>query len=309
MTDELSGGKVPHCILAILGLALLLVAPGAEAVCNFTTFPGTVAFGSYSPFGSFLNAENGPFTITCSILLSGTLELSPGSSAPSYDRTMRSGGNTLRYNLYTDMARSTVWGNGEGGTADVTYAAPFLGSRAHTVRIYAQIEAGEDVVPGDYTDTITATIVNGYLANETATFEVTATVGEECTVEAFNLNFGPYDPIVAHATTARDEVMAIRAFCTRTTRVTISLSPGSHYNAGARRMAGPPGQFLRYNIFTTAARTAEWNNVNRPPAADSASKNVPLGGAGGITGYGRVFAGQNIAAGSYNDTVIATVHY
>jgi spore coat protein U-like protein len=59
------------------------------------------------------------------------------------------------YGLYTDAARTTVWGD-VGTLAAVTYNS--TGMAATTTNIYGRIAAGLDVAVGSYTDTVTATI-------------------------------------------------------------------------------------------------------------------------------------------------------
>ena len=67
---------------------------------------------------------------------------------------MRSGTNQLNYNLYTDAARTVVWGNGSGTSSIQTVAR----NRTTTLNVYGQIPAGQDAVVGNYTDTILATV-------------------------------------------------------------------------------------------------------------------------------------------------------
>ena len=67
---------------------------------------------------------------------------------------MTSGANTVNYSLYTDIARSTVWGNTVGTD---TKSGTGNGS-AQTLTVYGQLPAGQYPTPGSYSDTITATI-------------------------------------------------------------------------------------------------------------------------------------------------------
>ena len=63
--------------------------------------------------------------------------------------------NRVRYDIFQDAARTTVWA--DVGTAGAeAYNAT---SKAATVlNVYGRIPAGQDVVVGAYTDTVTATI-------------------------------------------------------------------------------------------------------------------------------------------------------
>ena len=69
-------------------------------------------------------------------------------------RKWSSGANTLNYQLYSDSARSTIWGN-TTGTDTVTGVGTGL-AEDHTV--FGTIPAAQVVPAGDYADTITVRI-------------------------------------------------------------------------------------------------------------------------------------------------------
>lgn len=288
--------------------AVLILCPSfAEAAnCRFASVwpPSTLAFGTYSPFGSFVDGSMS-FLIGCSAKATPSLQLSTGSSPAYFPRTMTNGANTLPYNLYVDSGRSVVWGDGTAGTAENGGETFF---NLLLVTVYGRIGAGMDSVAGAYTDTINIRLYVDGVFDDDANFQVTASVSSECTVGAFNLNFGDYDPAGVNGTAALDGTTFVQAYCTKGTNATISLSSGSYYSGGSRRMAGPLGEYLRYNIFTDVGRTVEWNAANTI-SSTSTSKTVPLGGVSGVAGYGRIPAGENVRAGTYSDTVVATVNY
>jgi spore coat protein U-like protein len=70
---------------------------------------------------------------------------------------MRRSSETLNYNLYRDSTRSTIWGDGTGGTQAYTQSNPQL-NRNIRVDVFGRIPAGQDVTAGSYTATVTATI-------------------------------------------------------------------------------------------------------------------------------------------------------
>lgn len=297
--------------LVAIGLVLLAFASDAfGGNCKFQTFPvGGVAFGLYSPFdGAPTDAASVTFQIFCTPNTTGRLELTTGGSGTFSSRQMTSGANTLNYNLYTDASRATVWNDANSGATVVSFSAD-SSSKTFDVTIYGRISAGQDVTAGSYTDFVNASLYQGNSLEETyANIPVAATVENQCTVDSFSLNFGTYDPLSLNAAAPLDAATSIVAYCTRGTSATISLSSGLSYAGGARRMTGPAGAFMRYNIFRDSARTVEWNSVNTV-VQTSTSKTVPLGGLSGVPGYGRVPAGQNVRAGNYTDTVVATVNY
>lgn len=292
-------------------IVLLMIPSIASAGnCKFQSFPtGGVAFGLYSPFDAApKDANSVTFQIFCTPNSTGRLELTTGGSGTFAPRRMSSGGNTLNYNLYTDASRAVVWDDADSGATVLLFQAD-SSSKTFDVAIYGRISAGQDAAAGAYTDSVNAMLYQGNTLEESySNIPITASVENQCTVDSFSLNFGSYDPVSANATAPLDAATSIVAYCTKGTSATISLSPGLNYSGGSRRMSGPVGAFMRYNIFTNTARTTEWNTVNTV-ARTSTSKTIPLGGVGGVPGYGRVPAGQDVRAGNYTDTVVATVNY
>lgn len=85
------------------------------------------------------------------------IALSGGSSGNAAARKMQrsGGGGELVYQLYLDSAHATVWGDGAGGTSTGTGT----GSGYTTMlSIYGEVPAQNTPAPGNYSDTITATI-------------------------------------------------------------------------------------------------------------------------------------------------------
>ncbi len=64
------------------------------------------------------------------------------------------GASALQYNLYLDAARTTIWGNGSGGTS--TLNAPSGGNQ--TVSVYGRVFPLQDVSVGICSDSILVTI-------------------------------------------------------------------------------------------------------------------------------------------------------
>jgi spore coat protein U-like protein len=77
---------------------------------------------------------------------------SPGATVQA--RKMVSGANNLNYQLYSDSARSTIWGN-TPGTDTVTGVGTGLQVN-HTV--FGAVPAAQVVPAGDYADTITVRV-------------------------------------------------------------------------------------------------------------------------------------------------------
>ena len=291
-------------LVLLFAAACVLAAASANAKCTWVTAPPTVLFGTYSAFGGVVSTNVG-YAINCTPNDSAIITFTTGANSSSYfPRYMRNGTELLQYNLYDNAANTIVLGDGSGGT---TTRVTFNGeprNKDFADVIYASIPGGADVAPGVYTDTVTAILDSGGIT--TRTFTVMVTVPAECTVSTTPVVFGNYDPIGTHATTALDSTGTVEVYCTRGTNVTVSLGTGLSPAAPSRRMQGPGGSLLTYNLFTTAARTVVWDTTNMQ-AGTSTSRLLPI--SGGMTVFGRVTAGQDPAVGAYTDTVQATVNY
>lgn len=139
---------------------------------------------------------------------------------------------------------------------------------------------------------------------------VTATVIDNCTISTAALAFTNYDPIVANASSNLDGTGTVTVTCTLNDAVQITLGQGANADTGStdaaplRRMLAGAGEFLSYSLFSDSGRTVVWGN--------DATVDVETTGTGVAevhTVYGRVSSGQNRPAGSYSDTVAATVTF
>jgi spore coat protein U-like protein len=141
-------------------------------------------------------------------------------------------------------------------------------------------------------------------ASTTNTNNITALVAAKCTIGAFSIAFGTYDPFSA---TPLDQTGTVTINCTKGTSGVLSLNLGANPLGVVRRMqdVGTTGNFLTYEIYNDATRTTVWNAVNTVTLGPSASKNTALT----ATAYGRVLAGQDAAVLSYQDTLVATVTF
>jgi spore coat protein U-like protein len=82
------------------------------------------------------------------------LDAGTGSGATVAVRKMTSGGATVNYSLYSDAARTTVWGDTIGTN---TVAATGNGA-VQNYTIYGRIPPQTTPAPATYTDTITVTV-------------------------------------------------------------------------------------------------------------------------------------------------------
>ena len=146
----------------------------------------------------------------------------------------------------------------------------------------------------------------------TTSFQVTATVVNNCIISSTNIAFGNYDPTAATAVTAQG---AVSAKCTKGDSVSVALNQGANPAGGstaavpARQMVNG-GNLLPYHIYIAASpSTTEWGTgpvgTNEPAAQTAASVSTPLT----FTTYGSLPPGADVPAGNYTDTVTATVTF
>lgn len=127
-----------------------------------------------------------------------------------------------------------------------------------------------------------------------------------CTVALGNLSFGPYDTLsAAPATTSGNAVVTCNDSPPPT--VTIQLSPSS-VSGGffPRRMRNALGSdVLDYNFYADAGTTQIWGDGTGGTVIRSqkVSKNAPWT----ATFYGRIAPTQDVAPGSYADTLTITI--
>lgn len=148
------------CANFILTLVCLFIACEANAACTVTTT--SINFGNYDVGLTLHNDSRGTITVACDLTPPPDVAIMIGPSSNSgvfNPRKMRhsSISEFLNYNLFTDASRTVIWGDGTQGTSTVirkvTKGTPAI------VTVYGRIPAGQDVSAGQYSDTLTATIV------------------------------------------------------------------------------------------------------------------------------------------------------
>jgi len=150
-------------LLILSVIVLAVVTPRiALSQCNIRTTP--VNFGNYDVFSNTPSDSTGTITIGCSAdVVKATVTLSPSSTSGTFNprRMKQSGGkDLLDYNIFSDVARTTILGNGSGGTTNIGFKRPTGKPQpwSETISIYGRIPPGQDVSTGTYTDILTATV-------------------------------------------------------------------------------------------------------------------------------------------------------
>ena len=146
-------------------------------------------------------------------------------------------------------------------------------------------------------------------ATNTADLDVSAEVSANCTISTIALAFGSYDPVVAHASAALDGQGTVTVTCTSGATTVITLGQGMNADASstdaapARQMVSGANE-LAYALYSDSSRTTVWGNTS-----ETGVSHVGTGTSANLTVYGSVSGGQNVPAGSYSDTVVATVTF
>jgi spore coat protein U-like protein len=143
-------------------------------------------------------------------------------------------------------------------------------------------------------------------ATATANLSVSATVTNNCTISTAAVAFGSYDPVVAHASVDLDGTGTVVVACTKGAVATVGLGLGSNASGSTRRMTDGASEFLTYELYQDAGRTTVWGNAGAGLYSPGAA---PSKTARNFTVYGRVAANQDVVAGNYSDTVVATVNF
>ena len=140
-------------------------------------------------------------------------------------------------------------------------------------------------------------------ATTTTTFNVTATVLAKCTISAANLAFGSYDATAANL----DASSAITVKCNNGKTYDVGLNAGSFSGAtvSARSMSGTDPAGLAYTLYRETGRTSNWGNT---VSSDTVS-GTGNGSNQTLIVYGRIPTGQFVTAGSYSDTITATITF
>jgi spore coat protein U-like protein len=142
-------------------------------------------------------------------------------------------------------------------------------------------------------------------ATATADLAVSATVSVNCTISTAPLAFDPYDPVDTNAAASLNGTGTVTVACTKNVAPTIALGLGDNASGATRRMTDGTN-FLTYQMYKDAARTQVWGDAAGELLSPGAA---PSKAPRNFTVYGAVAGNQDVPAGDYDDTVVATVNF
>jgi spore coat protein U-like protein len=145
----------------------------------------------------------------------------------------------------------------------------------------------------------------------TSTMTVSATISANCTISANPLAFGVYDPVVTNASTALTGSTTLGVNCTNGALTTVTLGQGSYPDVGGGSTDASPlrrmksgSNYLSYSLTQDSGGNTTWGNTS-----GTGEGYTGIGTADSLTVYGSVAAGQNEPAGTYSDSVVATITF
>ncbi|QDW36462.1 spore coat U domain-containing protein [Bradyrhizobium sp. KBS0727] len=320
---------------AFLAVMMMFAVRADAQSCSVSAASGN--YGSVDILSGSSVDTTSSFTVNCSGCLLGCtynvcIQFDQGSpNSNSSIRYMGSGANTIQHELYSDAARTQVWGSwGYGtsqyGTGGVSFnlTIPLLSSASQTFTVYGRLKAGQQTaIPGTYTWNTASPALAGsaYLLTSpncsanpgnfvnAGSSPWLATIPANCHLSATPLNFGSASLLTSNV----DAVGTVTVQCTNTTPYSIGLDSGANASGAQRRMLNGASNYVKYGLYTDAARSTAWSTTTSASGCTNGGGTCVLGTGTGsnqsVTVYGRVPPQVAPPVGTYTDAVIATITF
>jgi spore coat protein U-like protein len=142
---------------------LFLIVRVETVIGGCSVNASSIGFGAYDSFSNTPRDSSGSISVNCtSEVVKANVTMSASSISGTFNpRQMRGpGADRLDYNIFIDGSRTVIFGNGTGGSSLVDLKRP-SGKPApwnQNIRYYGRIFPGQDVSPGEYSDTLTVTV-------------------------------------------------------------------------------------------------------------------------------------------------------
>jgi spore coat protein U-like protein len=152
LATALASGISPVPVMAATSTSTFQVSASVTATCQISAT--NLAFGAYT--GTLASATS-TVTVTCTNSTPYNVGLDPGTSTGSTVTTRKMtgpAGAVLAYTLSRDSAHTLNWGDTVGTDTESGSG----NGTAQALTVYGQVAASQFVAPGNYTDTITATV-------------------------------------------------------------------------------------------------------------------------------------------------------
>lgn len=326
---------LPLLVLAALAALLWLAPRPAQAVTcnaridNFSFGTGINSAGRDTTTQLHWQCTRGGEPPAQALNIRICLFMSQGSSAPGVNpRWLRrdSPPNTLvKYDIFADPALSQIIGD-EASNLPFGFTVALDGNDYYasgTVPVYGRIYANQAMLPYQHgaANVALAPVRSSYNVGSPApstaqclagigdgtgssdsidTIDIQAQMSDSCSIgTAGDMSFGQ----VVDLSGNHDQTSVITFLCRAPWQV--GLDNGSHYDGSHRRMAGPGGTYITYELYRDPGRTQRWGNT---PNVDTVSGSANYDTLTQVIVHGRVPA-QAAAPGSYSDTITVTLTF
>lgn len=327
--------RLPALLLVLLAAGLWLAPRPALAVTcnaridNFSFGTGITPTGRDTSAQVVWQCTRGSEPANQALNIRMCLFITAGSSAPGVNpRGLRrddAPNIVVNYDIFADPALTQVVGDEASNLPFGFTATLAAGSyyNSSNVPIYGRIYPNQDMLPFQYsgmnlaltpvrssfnvgtpaptTEQCLAGIGDGVGSSDnTDTINIQAQMANTCSIgTAGDMSFGQVSGLLAD----HDQTSVITFYCNATWQV--GLDNGSHYDGSHRRMAGPGGSYITYELYRDNGRLQRWGNTLNIDTLSGAANYQTLTQ---VTVYGRVPA-QTAAPGGYSDTVTVTLTF
>lgn len=148
-------------VLGVVGLAALSGPALAQSTDTLTVLASVggecTVTGATLDFGSYTGSRKDvdvPISFSCNAPTNISISMDGGTTGDPNGRQMFNEGNTsqILYQLFRDEARTQIWGVFPVDSQDFTLAT------SDTPTVFGRIEAGQDPLPGNYSDSVLITL-------------------------------------------------------------------------------------------------------------------------------------------------------
>jgi len=153
-----AGTLVMATVSAVAATKTTALSVTAKVASNCSVAAPNLAFTDYDASADVDGATD--LKVNCSKGTPYSIKLGAGNGTIA-QRLLKSGLNQLEYNLYTDGARSSIWGETVGTDTDGGTGNGMSASKAVTHTVYGRIVnsvANQDAPAGSYADAVLVTV-------------------------------------------------------------------------------------------------------------------------------------------------------
>ncbi len=311
--------------LAVVWTLALVAQPAAAQTCTFgvtnEVFANVdvIAGGAVDTTATLsVNCTGGVALTTVRILPS--IGAGSGGATAAARQMLGPGGATLNYQLYQDTGRTTVWGSYDWAFAatppTIDLALNAGGSGSTTRTIFGRVLGGQTTAPsGAYASNFTTadddfvyaplgvlpcpSILLAKAAHPT--FSATATVVNNCLINAQNVSFGTAGVLNSNI----DAAGQVTVTCTPGATYTIGLDGGNAGAAPGARLMANGAVKITYGLYQDAGRSQLWGSTIGTNTIGGTGNGLPQN----LPVFGRVPPQVTPGPGLYSDTINVTVTY